>query len=189
MQAYDLGDPWGASMNCHNWRCCGYSESYVNMTKCHAESDGKGWDGTGCHAYCTAWNATMPFMGGIHPRDKMPVGRRLAQAAVGVVYESEYVSAHAQTTEVQTKPALPSVQNVAPVVSSDSHAFTGPTLAGCSVDSSVTADPSTSSGLGGHTTRWMEVRFRQDLLRGDKVIVQPYGNSSSMYKQHGILIT
>ena len=71
-----------------------------NLTKC----PDKKW--ADCEAYCTGAyrpQGTAPFMGGIHPRDKRPVGVRLAAAAAPLAYGLRNASA----------------------------AFTGPTLSGC----------------------------------------------------------
>lgn len=77
-QAGDLDDPWGpASGPCFGpWFCCG---SKYNKTACAGRE-------TLCAPACAADADTASVMGGIHPRNKKPVGDRLAQAAYNTVY-------------------------------------------------------------------------------------------------------
>lgn len=105
-QAYDLGEPWAGSLHTcvKSHRCCDrYSGNITkprNMTSC----TDKFWQQ--CKNYCTSEDSsarTAPFMGSIHPRNKKPVGKRLAQAALVIAYDVE---------------KLP---------------FSGPTITGCNV--------------------------------------------------------
>lgn len=110
-QAYDLGEPWGHALDTcvKHWNCCERLGGSIpwkprNMTKC--PDGGEGWGQ--CANYCEGAGspaATAPYMGGIHPRDKYPVGTRLAQAASVAVYGA----------------------------GSGKLPFTGPTLSGCEV--------------------------------------------------------
>eukprot|EP01060_Flectonema_neradi_P037475 TRINITY_DN7554_c0_g1_i2.p1 TRINITY_DN7554_c0_g1~~TRINITY_DN7554_c0_g1_i2.p1 ORF type:complete len:611 (+),score=131.20 TRINITY_DN7554_c0_g1_i2:60-1892(+) len=71
--AYDLADPF-SNTTCYKIGCC---ETPPNPTKdCH-----------GCEAFCASGAATGFYMSAIHPRNKLPVGQRLAQACYGTVYE------------------------------------------------------------------------------------------------------
>lgn len=74
-QAYDLNDP-NANITCYG------------KTKCHDNSvvPPGGWPVAGCDEYCASVRTTNFYMGPIHPRDKKPVGERLAQAAGAMVY-------------------------------------------------------------------------------------------------------
>eukprot|EP01060_Flectonema_neradi_P030374 TRINITY_DN4390_c0_g1_i3.p1 TRINITY_DN4390_c0_g1~~TRINITY_DN4390_c0_g1_i3.p1 ORF type:complete len:608 (+),score=103.46 TRINITY_DN4390_c0_g1_i3:60-1883(+) len=71
--AYDLADPW-SNITCYKVDCC----KNFTLPKCH-----------GCEGYCTAGGETGFYMGPIHPRDKKPLGDRLAQAAFGAVYGAD----------------------------------------------------------------------------------------------------
>ena len=87
-QAYDLDDEWmggGTLGPCfrHSYNqssphanCCGGHE---NATTCTPEWQAK------CAPAC-AGTSNTPTKGGIHPRNKKPVGDRLGTAAYGVVY-------------------------------------------------------------------------------------------------------
>ena len=59
--AHDLGDPW-------NKQCF-----YLNPPTCQGNSP-------------YSWNKTNYFMGPIHPRDKLPVGQRLAKSGYPIIY-------------------------------------------------------------------------------------------------------
>ena len=77
-QAFDLDDPW---MNT-TWRdagCC------PNNYKPKGTCDGC----LGPNQYCANLSATNYYMGPIHPRDKLPVGARLARAAWSQVYDGD----------------------------------------------------------------------------------------------------
>jgi len=128
IQAYDLDDPWGPEGGpCFKeWMCCGKN---VNASMCNAGTNGHP---EMCDLACAADADTATVMGGIHPRDKWPVGNRLANALYNIKYGGE-------------------------------HAYTGPTLAGCSVNGDQ-----------------LTVRFNQTLLRGDEVIMQPYNRTLNM---------
>eukprot|EP01060_Flectonema_neradi_P011037 TRINITY_DN180_c0_g1_i1.p1 TRINITY_DN180_c0_g1~~TRINITY_DN180_c0_g1_i1.p1 ORF type:complete len:608 (+),score=158.57 TRINITY_DN180_c0_g1_i1:43-1866(+) len=71
--AFDLGDPFG-NITCYRDGCC--PNNLKPGAFCH-----------GCDQYCDSLNKTNFYMGPIHPRDKLPVGQRLAQACYGTVYE------------------------------------------------------------------------------------------------------
>jgi hypothetical protein len=81
-QAYDLDDPV-SSLNCYHDGCC---STPFNTTK-------KGCNG--CEKVCADWgtapcadNQCAPvYMGPIHPRDKIHVGKRLARACAATVYD------------------------------------------------------------------------------------------------------
>ncbi len=93
-QAYDLDDPW-MNTTCYDRRCC--PNNFAPKGTC---------DGClGPNMYCANLTKTNYYMGPIHPRDKLPVGRRLARAAFDQIYD-------------QSKSIISS---------------TGPTLSGCTV--------------------------------------------------------
>eukprot|EP01060_Flectonema_neradi_P024253 TRINITY_DN3290_c0_g1_i1.p1 TRINITY_DN3290_c0_g1~~TRINITY_DN3290_c0_g1_i1.p1 ORF type:complete len:628 (+),score=111.00 TRINITY_DN3290_c0_g1_i1:66-1886(+) len=71
--AFDLVDPW-TNGSCYD-KCC------PNIPE-------PGTDCTSCAGYCESFFSTPWYMGPIHPRDKLPVGERLAQAAAGSVYKT-----------------------------------------------------------------------------------------------------
>eukprot|EP01060_Flectonema_neradi_P011042 TRINITY_DN180_c0_g1_i6.p1 TRINITY_DN180_c0_g1~~TRINITY_DN180_c0_g1_i6.p1 ORF type:complete len:623 (+),score=125.99 TRINITY_DN180_c0_g1_i6:44-1870(+) len=71
--AFDLGDPF-SNITCYSAGCC--PNNLKPGAFCH-----------GCDQYCDSLNKTNFYMGPIHPRDKLPVGQRLAQACWGTVYE------------------------------------------------------------------------------------------------------
>ena len=80
-QAGDLDDPVG-NLNCYHAGCC-QNMSASPMCK----------QGVGCQAICHggstpdySWEDTPVYMGPIHPRDKKPVGLRLARAAAATAY-------------------------------------------------------------------------------------------------------
>eukprot|EP00054_Salpingoeca_dolichothecata_P010607 m.59131 g.59131 ORF g.59131 m.59131 type:complete len:367 (+) comp19074_c0_seq1:1277-2377(+) len=82
VQAYDLDDPWGPSAGpCFKeWLCCPFESR--NETVCNnytRHNPGL------CDPACVAAE-TPVAMGGIHPRDKKPVGDRLGTAAFNTVY-------------------------------------------------------------------------------------------------------
>lgn len=81
-QAYDLDDPW-ANEICYSWKCCAHN---FNKSACYPQLTKIGLPNTGCEHYCEVLQSTSIFMGGIHPRDKQPVGRRLGLAAAKQVY-------------------------------------------------------------------------------------------------------
>ena len=73
-QAFDLGDPF-SNITCYRAGCD--PMNYTNP-KCH-----------GCEQYDDSLAGTNYYMGPIHPRDKKPLGDRLAQAAYGSVYSGD----------------------------------------------------------------------------------------------------
>jgi hypothetical protein len=77
-QAYDLDDPWGPEGGpCFTpWACCGRT---YNATTCAGRE-------SLCAPACAADADTATVMGGIHPRDKLPVGQRLARGALVAAY-------------------------------------------------------------------------------------------------------
>ena len=120
-QAFDMGDPWDGLDQCVKGPSCCRSNNHLgdncgapsghcygrNVTTC----PDKKWQV--CKAYCESkYNPkdTTPYMGGIHPRDKRPVGLRLATAAAVLVYG---IGAEAKDP------------------------YTGPTIAGCSHDAAA----------------------------------------------------
>jgi sialate O-acetylesterase len=93
-QTYDLNDPM------HNDSC--YSK-----TRCADNTPYNSSWPPSCRQYCASVKTTNWYMGPIHPRDKKPVGTRLAKAAMAVAYDK-----------------------------ADSGYFAnGPTISGCEVDS------------------------------------------------------
>ena len=75
-QAYDLNDPY------HNDSCYG-------KYHCHDNSEPKDDNVTSwgsCTGYCDSVKTTNWYMGPIHPRDKKPVGERLAASAAVIAY-------------------------------------------------------------------------------------------------------
>jgi hypothetical protein len=74
VQALDLDDPW-INTTCSDIKCCPYDFNASHHKTC-----------SGCDAYCNSTAGTRWFMGPIHPRDKKPVGARLAQSAGITVY-------------------------------------------------------------------------------------------------------
>lgn len=80
-QAYDLDDPWGpAEGPCFSdWECCGRT---VNVTKCNAGTNN---NPAMCDKACAAYQDTVSH-GGIHPRDKKPVGDRMGLSAWVTAY-------------------------------------------------------------------------------------------------------
>jgi hypothetical protein len=75
-QAYDLNDPYHNDSCYGKYHCHDHSKpSDVNLTS---------WGS--CTGYCDSVCTTNWYMGPIHPRDKLPVGKRLAQAAAVVAY-------------------------------------------------------------------------------------------------------
>ena len=73
-QALDLDDPW-SNTTCSDTKCCPYDFNASHHKTC-----------SGCDAYCNNTAGTSWFMGPIHPRDKQPLGARLAHAASVAVY-------------------------------------------------------------------------------------------------------
>ena len=81
-QAGDLDDPV-SNLNCYHSGCCTNSSASPTCKL-----------GVGCDAICHgngsqpdySWQGTPVYMGPIHPRDKKPVGVRLARAAAASVY-------------------------------------------------------------------------------------------------------
>jgi len=84
-QAYDLDDPWGPDLGpcIQDWQCCSVKHVTYNETACNL---GTGNNPKLCSMACDAATGTTPVMGGIHPRDKKPVGDRLGLAAFNTVY-------------------------------------------------------------------------------------------------------
>lgn len=141
-QAYDLDDEWvsatgggpcmdyGYNASDPAYHCCG---SNANASICTGS-----WP-SHCKNMCDSLEGTRQYMGGLHPRSKRPVGRRLADACFNTVYEGK-----------------------AP--------FTGPVLAGCSL-----------------TPTTLTIKFNTTLLRGGKVVLQPYTkpNFTPYFHGHG----
>jgi hypothetical protein len=94
-QAYDLDDPWG-DKSCYGYACCRFATWY-NFTTCNRSTYASGIPATPtsniCDDYCVALEGTAVYMGGIHPRNKQPVGSRLAIAAHAIVYNGTGPSA------------------------------------------------------------------------------------------------
>ena len=81
-ETYDLNDPWG-DKTCYGWQCCW---NRYNKTACSANAARAGLAPDVCVNYCQQLQDTPVFMGGIHPRSKYQVGRRLAIASHSLVY-------------------------------------------------------------------------------------------------------
>jgi hypothetical protein len=75
VQGLDLDDPW-INTTCSDIKCCSYDFNASYHKTC-----------AGCDAYCNSTAGTRWYMGPIHPRDKKPVGQRLAQSAGVAVYD------------------------------------------------------------------------------------------------------
>ena len=73
-QALDLDDPY-INTTCSDIKCCAYDFNASRHRTC-----------AGCDDYCDSTARTAWYMGPIHPRDKKPLGARLAQAAGVAVY-------------------------------------------------------------------------------------------------------
>lgn len=86
-QAYDLDDPWGPNEGpcIKEWQCCTVGNAHVtyNATACNLGTNN---NPKMCDKACAAATGTEPVMGGIHPRDKKPVGDRLGLAAYNTIY-------------------------------------------------------------------------------------------------------
>ena len=108
-QGYDLPDPWNTDPSCFVWGCCrANAGTTYSEVKC-AENTAAIGGPRACAPYCSALAGTPALtigMGGLHSRNKRPLGSRLAAAAYRQVYGGE--------------PAA---------------ALSGPTLSGCSVSS------------------------------------------------------
>ena len=76
-QGYDLNDPFR-------------NDSCYGTFKCHDNTPAPpgGW-GRGCDEYCASVKTTNWYMGPIHPRDKKPVGARLAKLGAVVAYKKK----------------------------------------------------------------------------------------------------
>jgi hypothetical protein len=68
---------------CSKLRC----PSPFNDTKCATSAQKAGLPATVCDEYCRVLHGTPVFMGGIHPRSKYHVGRRLAVASHALAYQ------------------------------------------------------------------------------------------------------
>ena len=89
-QAYDLDDQWSGDRGpcvATGWNatsphhvCCNNHGFNPNKSTCPAAWQAK------CANMCAANQGTSQYMGGIHPRSKIYVGRRLATAAFNTVY-------------------------------------------------------------------------------------------------------
>jgi len=75
-QAYDLNDPY------HNDSCYGKYKCHDNSVP--ADDNLTSWGS--CTGYCESVRTTNWYMGPIHPRDKKPVGERLAKVGAVVAY-------------------------------------------------------------------------------------------------------
>jgi hypothetical protein len=78
-QALDLDDPY-INTTCSDAKCCGYDFNATTCARRGASAQAL------CADYCANTWGTRWYMGPIHPRDKKPVGARLAQAAAATVY-------------------------------------------------------------------------------------------------------
>ena len=91
-QAYDLPDPWNTDPSCFVWGCCrANAGSSYSSSKC-AEGSASIGGPRACAPYCSALEGTPAFtiaMGGLHSRNKRPIGDRLAGAAYRAVYDGE----------------------------------------------------------------------------------------------------
>ena len=144
-QAYDLDDEWsgdrgpcvatGWNMSSPKHVCCDNHGFVANKSTCPPA-----WQ-TKCSPMCEANAGTSQYMGGIHPRSKIYVGKRLAKAAFNSI--ASY---------------------------GGKAAFTGPTLAGCTLSS-----------------KSLTIEFDTAMLRGDKVLLQKYStpNFTPYYHGHG----
>lgn len=72
-QAFDLDDPF-SNITCYRKGCCGPAPK-EGCKSC-----------LGPDGYCESLQGTNYYMGPIHPRDKKPVGDRLASAAINIAY-------------------------------------------------------------------------------------------------------
>eukprot|EP00434_Breviolum_minutum_P007446 symbB.v1.2.006568.t1/scaffold392.1/size213825/4 len=72
-QAFDLDDPF-SNITCYRKGCCGPAPK-EGCESC-----------LGPDGYCESLQGTNYYMGPIHPRDKKPVGDRLASAAINIAY-------------------------------------------------------------------------------------------------------
>lgn len=92
-QAYDLDDQWSGDRGpcvATGWNassphhvCCDNHGFHPNKSTCPAT-----WQAR-CANMCAANAGTSQYMGGIHPRSKIYVGRRLATAALNTVYNGD----------------------------------------------------------------------------------------------------
>jgi len=73
--AHDLGDPWDADACKQDGASCCVTKAQPLGPDCRGDHRGE-WD----------YDSTNWFMGQVHPRPKMWVGQRLAQAAYATVY-------------------------------------------------------------------------------------------------------
>ena len=92
-QAYDLDDQWSGDRGpcvATGWNassphhvCCDNHGFHPNKSTCPVT-----WQAR-CANMCAANAGTSQYMGGIHPRSKVYVGRRLATAALNTVYNGD----------------------------------------------------------------------------------------------------
>lgn len=78
---YDLGDPWDADQCSQTGESCCVTLEQPLGPNCRGDHRGE-WDYDG-----TNW-----FMGQVHPRPKMYVGQRLAQAAYATIYNGNAIA-------------------------------------------------------------------------------------------------
>ena len=92
-QAGDLQDPWGPAVGpcfhatAQDWDCCPKGAYTANRSSATCVR-GTGGHPEICDNACAAAAGT-PTEGGIHPRNKKPVGFRLGTAAFGAVYDGK----------------------------------------------------------------------------------------------------
>jgi hypothetical protein len=79
--AYDLGDPWDADQCKQDGESCCVTPNQPLGPNCRGDHRGE-WD----------YDSTNWFMGQVHPRPKMYVGQRLAQAAWATVYNGSAIA-------------------------------------------------------------------------------------------------
>lgn len=105
-------------------------------------------------------------MGGIHPRLKRPVGRRLAVAAASIMHQR--ANSNEDGTEMTTNTiGVP---------------FTGPTIAGCTYSSGRRSN--TGYRRAEHSdiaTPSLTLHFNQTLLAGDTLMVQDFNTNMSTW--------
>ena len=163
------------------------SKACADTQDCALPNPATGQHGTNCTWNSSLWWGTLKplenlvkanqpsgipgnnFMGGIHPRLKRPVGRRLAVAAVNLIPQYRAISPYAQ---VQT-------------------AKTGPTIAGCSL--SLGLDEQQQEGVAGHghghghghgvqtSAHQLQLHFNASLLGTESLLLRPWDADMSRW--------